>query len=427
MKKKYLFIGILLTLMLFILTGCGKTQQQDTQETGNDTTNVESSGDSSIEKVYIPFSTKCNEAIVKLKNDDNKIYVVNEDGKIVYETEFTDDLKNSSDLNVKYINGYLIYNNNIGLGNTYQKSYVVDLRNNEKIFDNAENIIYKDVTYNGYVLENTQEEGLSGTKYESKIVDKQGNTIWSAENEGADRIHFETICKDLVLYGEKGNNNNVNIINAQTGEVIFEKKYSNQGYSCRNGYVLIQDSIIDGNSGKIIFESDNKIEKLLNDKYYYSDNKIYSFDGNMVKDLSEGKVSDIIYSDGKYYVISETNFYYSLDENFEYEKQPEKISETIYLKPELESYGVTFVKVHWDSKETADSRYILGFDEFKPNEDVTNQAKIINGDFPLTTILDTSSDDLKTRIFAETNGKSAADLIYKLINCKTFEEIKIHK
>ena len=81
-------------------------------------------------------------------------------------------------------------------------------------------------------------------------------------------------------------------------------------------------------------ESNNRKILSLEDGYIYenaddswNDNPGYyikDLDGNILKDISEGGIKEIEYYDGRFYVITNTEYWYVMDKNFNYILEPEK-------------------------------------------------------------------------------------------------------
>ena len=217
-------------------------------------------------------------------------------------------------------------------------NYVKDLRDNSIKVEGTDLIELVDITESGYILEKVTIENLAGEKYESRIVDMQGNVIW--KNEDSKSIeYFQTVIGDYVAYRADRAGGNYYIIDAKTGKSI------DTGFSCIPGYfecIPFGDYLLTGisanNDKYIVIDLKNfkkintnlsHVHKILNDKYVYATPLwgtvgIYTMEGKLAKDLTEGEVEDIFYSNNTYHVISKTGYYYTLNDSFEYVKEPKK-------------------------------------------------------------------------------------------------------
>ena len=421
-----LILSIVLLVSIFTLTGCGPQiggtptgnneaqnggENQQAQETPNN--NIQQ-GTSTVLTVVYGFDDGRTESLIKY-SDDSNYYVINKEGKVVY--TISDEYMDISTSRVKYSNGYLLINTERygASGEETKINYVKDLRDGSTKLEGNETTELIGITESGYVLERVKIEALGGTTYESRIVDLSGNVVWRSE-DNYQVEYFETVVGDIVAYAGSSYSG-YSLINAKTGKTI------DLGFSCVKGYFdcfVFGDYILTGvsanNDDYLIIDINNfkKIEpklshvhKILNDKYIYSTPLwgtvgIYTMQGKLAKDLTEGEVEDMFYHNGTYYVISKTGFFYTMNDKFEYVKQPVKMLEDTYEDIEIGQYITTF---------TVDSTsYYMQTSQFDPSQDLTQTAS--------QGTLDSSNGNVG---FITSNG------LTKLYNLETLQEITIQK
>ena len=129
---------------------------------------------------------------------------------------------------------------------------------------------------------------------------------------------------------------------------------------------------------------------------------IYTMDGELAKDLTEGEVDDIFYYNGTYYVISETGFFYTMNDSFEYVKQPAKMLEDKYLSIDIGQYLTSF------SLDL--TSYYIPTSQFDPSQDLSQIATPGK--------VDSANGNVG---FITANG------VTKLYNLETMQEITIQK
>lgn len=315
-------------------------------------------------------------AIVKIKDDS--VYVINENGKIV--GTLPKDLSS-----VKYKNGYVLVNPN---EEDDGESYVMDNKGNILLPEN-ENIIYKDITDDGYIVQEITEESLAGETTYFAVTDINGNQVLRIEEDDCNDV--EAIGKGLIFKDLRFDDNS--IVNIETKKETFTNDNRGGFEDLGNGFFIYQsysednDYIVDSNSCMIYYFNYINVIKMLNNSYIYgeSDGKpgIYDLDGNLVKDLTEGGVTSIYYANNKYYVISETDYFYTLDNSFNYVDQPQKISLTI---KDITPSGI-IVMVHnevdytdlQDVLNNSTNDYLIKFDDFNVNIDPKSVGNKIDG------------------------------------------------
>lgn len=407
MKKKILSLisVIALLAMLVTFTGCGNNSEEVQQngETNGEQNNGEvvTSNGQKISTIVQAPDEDTGEAVIKLGDDYSKSYVVNSSGEIVYTID-------NQYMGYTYKNGYV-----------YNTQEVVDLSTGEAILTADANTEIKGITKSCFILERVKKEELGGTKYETKVVDKTGKSVWSEEQDRSSLEYFKAVGGDLVVYlPNTFSNVNYTLIDPRTGKTADLGWHSVAGYfQCeRQGdYLLVGISanndkykVVNVNTGNVTDTGLSHVKVIFNDKYVYARPLwgtvgIYSMDGKLVKDLTEGSVEKIAYLNNKYYVQSETGFYYTLNENFEYVTNPIKINDTLYSDIEIRPYGIEF---------TANGqKYYINEADFKPDTDMTSTATLLEG------------------TLSNTTGESAfltAGSEIKLVNLKTLEEIQIH-
>lgn len=448
MKKKILYLATIVVLggLLFVLTGCGEPGYQTYQALAQEKVQVErptieqqqpiqdvsATLSGRISNVITSFTEDNDEAVVRLNGSSMSTeFVINESGNILYTI-------NSS---TEYSNGYTFSST----GGT-----ITDLKTNKEIAKNTTEVTCVGVTKSGYVLQNVEKEELAGKVYKSQIIDTNGRVTWSHENKSSKPEYFKAVKDDYVIYlTNTYSNQKYTIINAKTGKEIETGYCSVAGYfeyKIKGDYLLIgisanndYYSIFNTRTEELTNTKLSHIHKILNDKYVYATPLwgtvgIYDMEGNLVKDLDEGKVKEIYYYNNKYYVISETDFYYTLDETFKYVDEPVKIS-SVYNEIRPTKYGIYFKIGDSDtdyysssstkskkidassvlSDDSSDKQYFIAEDDFKANEDVTSKATLVSG------LID----------FQEEVGESAFARIstgnYCLINLRNAQIININR
>ena len=433
-KILMLILSIVLVLGMFLLTGCGPQQIQDANANPNGVNqggeqnaeqnngglfgqaNQNNGQQTSSEISYIveEFDDGREESLVSFTYDYN-YYVINKEGKVIY--TFSDDTTRFAVSDLKYYNGYILTNRDSYTpeGEETKINYVKDLRDGSIKLQGNETTELIDITESGYVLERVTVEALGGTTYESRIVDLNGNVVWKNEDNYSVE-YFSTIVGDIVAYADSSYSGYI-LINAKTGKTI------DLGFSCVRGYFdcfVMGDYILTGvsanNDDYLIIDIDNfkKIEpklshvhKVLNDKYIYSTPLwgtvgIYTMQGKLAKDLTEGEVEDMFYHNGTYYVISKTGFFYTMDDKFAYVKQPAKMLEDTYENIQIGQYITTF---------TVDgTEYYMQTNQFDPSQDMTQVASQGR--------LECSNGNVG---FINSNG------LIKLYNLETMQEIAIQR
>lgn len=424
-KIAILIAAVMILLSLFTLTGCGMQNpvqmaqegMNQLQSTGTgEQNNGQISSNTQISNVIQPFDEQHEEALVTFTNDTN-YYVINTEGKVVYSFSEPNVPSYASD-SITYANGYILVDREISnYGEEDQRiNYVKDLRDGSTKIEGTELIELVDITESGYVLQRVVVESLGGKTYESRIVDINGNIVWQKE-DGYGIEYFATVLGDYVAYCEDSYSDNYKIIDVKNNKTI------DLGFGCASGYFecipfgnYLLTGISVNNDEYVIVNLNNftktntglsHVHKILNDKYVYATPLwgtvgIYTMDGELAKDLTEGEVEDIFYSNNTYYVISKTGYFYTLNDSFEYVKQPAKMLEDAYTGIDIGPNVTEFTK---DS-----NIYYMPTNQFSPDQDMSTIATQGNLD--------------------EVNGKVSfliQDSNRKLLNLETMQEITIQK
>lgn len=399
-KVKNITILLLVTFLcvtLITLTGCVNNSAQTMQEgmeTPNGTlqTQVQGSiatedsqqGELQVSSIIQEFDENRSEALVSLENDTN-YNVINTEGKIIYSFSKSSLPSHVSTSDLKYYNGYLLVNDESPTSDDEVVSFVKDLRDGSTKIEGTDLIECVDITESGYVLERVKVESLEGETYESRIVDINGNVVWKNEDNWS-VTYFATIVGDYVAYlPNTYSNQNYILINAKTGKTIDLGFHSISKYfDCQvfGDYLLIGSSanndnycVIDLKNFKKINTGLSHVHKILNDKYIYATPLygtigIYTMEGELAKDLTEGKVDDIFYFNDTYYVLSQTGYFYTLNSSFKYVKQPAKMLEDTYSRINIGQYVTSFT-----TKKDITS-YYMPTSQFDPTKDMTQGAQL---------------------------------------------------
>lgn len=370
------------------------------------------------------FSETRDEAII---SGAGGYYVIGENGPLYnFKNEFNADSKIfSSRGKYLFINGED--------RNGHEINMIKDLETGNVIAQGDTSRKYVDVTKDGYCLYKETTKTLQGEVHTVNVADASGNIVWTEEESYVD--DFRVVYDNIILY--EGNVHTV-------GDVLADNKYVfdvTNGKKSQYKTQTVQDIQVQGRNVILVggdrsndvlnmdtFEvvsASYDLYKLLNDKYVcaqplHKDAGIYTFSGEPVKIL-EGGVSNIHYSDGIYYVLSSTNFYYSLNENFEYVKSPTELEEGMHL--EFFDGGAIF----YDSMQ--DIVYLEKYTDFNNNVNYKEDSIVLRGNLAthsvnerFTNYYDAINSNGTCVIFSETGTPI---LKYtKIFNMKTFQEIK---
>lgn len=341
MKKRIFIVGIIFILisMLVILTGCGNNEKNNQEQIAtNNQENNEEKQTITVNAYYIAD----NYAVVEGSNE--KYYIINKDGKVEGELEGVavvsidlmqiNQVKNT--LNEGYFEANTIRENKEDSSGQHA---IFDITG-KRIFRDTDNISYYGVSSAKSIIAKEKIEELSGTTITYKIQDFEGNTLLDNQEKG--EIHYigdgfywveDEETKDY-LYNAK-EKQRVDL-QWQTDEEDFDSMFfEGELFTDKTDEIIVGrgNTYVVNKNGTIrsleicsrVLSNENKLVYYLGDRYG-EENKcgIYDFNGNMLKDLSEGKVKDIWYENGKIFVLSETGFYYVLDENYNYLVEPVK-------------------------------------------------------------------------------------------------------
>lgn len=438
MKKKCLkiFSMALLVVILCTLTGCSDKdvstnpveESQNTSSTellSNSVSNLASSekNDDGIKILSVVQLQDVDTEISLVQLSEKTVSVINERGEVIK----TIDEENSDKLlyqSYAYKNG-VIYKDIDKNEKTQIKDKdikeVIDLDTSKVIVEASDKVTIEGVTTSGYILTINTVENLSGTTYESKVIDKTGNTLWSKEYKYQPSL-FRAVGKDFILYSDSSSEN-ISFVDVNTGKTT-ELEFDNGGLKCeRYGDLLFagvdeNSYAINLNTGEVISIDLNRVQKILNDKYVYATplwgtEGIYTMQGELVKDLSEGGVKEINYKDNIYSIFSQTDFYYTLNDNFEYIVQPTKVHEDYgYLT--FRPYGIEFINNNY--------LYYIKDSDFKADEPLNDLAIKLN----YYSFHNYYKDNVST-IFQEIQDFTTKTSEFSLLDVKTLEKIEIKK
>lgn len=277
MKKKILSLVLIsiLIIMLLILTGCTNNQtNEENQNNGASQEGNKSNQEESIDLEIVAASDEDDLILLRERYTYN-YYITTLSGKIIAK-------------NLKLSNSTFEIQN--GFINAF----------NGKIYDKNGDLVYSSeaattaISKNGYVLEMVTEESMAeGTVKKYRIVDYKTGEILTESKYGIEYLDYE----DYFSYNT---GNNTYVYDAKTKE-----------------------------RGELPF---GKSTELLSMKYRLKYNptrqKIYDFDDNELKDISEGGVREIVCYGDRIFVLTNTDYVYTLDMNFNYVVQPTKITNT---------------------------------------------------------------------------------------------------
>lgn len=409
--KKYVMSFFVIILVLF-LTGCGSSNSDLGLKDDKDKPNPPVAN-KEIVKIVKGYEEGNDEAIVKLEND-NKYYVV--DDKILYSFEEKEENENFFKIRDKYLVVYKI-------SKKERVNYILNLETGKKIYEGTDILEYIDITEDGYVLVKEIKEELSGTTYKYKIVDKNGKETWRDDDSYYNANMFKAIYKNVVVYSDISYNT-FKIIDAVSGK---ETDFGLTGHNSYFEYHVYGDDILMGISAnndkyRIYKVSENTmintklshVKKLLDDKRVYAEPLwetpgIYNYeDQKLLKGFDEGGIVHFAEYNDKYYIISQTNFYYVIDDNYNYVKEPVKLPDDMtYNSVEFKEFGMVI-------KKGAASGTI----NYVTYEDILKEANFLDKKKTVEGNLDGANKEYG---FLGKDGK------YKLVEMKTLKEVKLSK
>lgn len=330
MKKKNLEIGIIVILvsMLFILTGCGK--KEENQNLNEKIEQMNSENKDSQEKTEIAVSKilAISENYAVVTGADNSTYIIDKNG----DKEGT----------IPYNKGYVLINKNgYVIVKTDMKNQTIYDKTGKEILESTEKVQYEfGITDSDLLIRKTLETSFSGNTSKREVIDIKENVKYEIEDEEINTCEYVGNDIFAIVYSN-GVTTNVKFLydvknNQKIEDVQYNLKsdskidtvyvdvmssdYTDWKYKIRrkNNNILELTSSYEMNNNNQIFYLDT-YDKILSDNSYYDGTKkaICGNDGNTIKDLSEGNgASNIGYYDNKYCIQSSTGYYYVLDENF---------------------------------------------------------------------------------------------------------------
>ncbi len=409
--KKYVMSVFILIGILF-LTGCGSSNSDFELGENKDKTNSPVANQE-IVKIVKGYDEGNDEAIVKFEND-NKYYVIED--KILYSFEE----KEGNEKYFKIRDKYLVVDK---VSKDERVNYILNLKTGKKIYEGTDILEYVDITEDGQVLVKETKEELSGTTYIYKIIDENGKETWSDENNYYNVNMFKVIYENVVVYSDISYNT-FKIIDAVSGK---ETDFGLTGHNSYFEYHVYDDEILMGisvNNDKYrIYDVSNNtmintklshVRKLLDDKRVFAEPLwetpgIYNYENQkLLKGFDEGGIVHFAEYDDNYYIVSQTNFYYVIDDNYNYVKQPVKLPDNMtYNSVEFREFGMIIKK----GSVSGTISYVT-YEDILKQDNFLDKKKTVEGN--LVGINNECG-------FLEKDGK------YKLVDIKTLKEIKLSK
>ncbi len=156
------------------------------------------------------------------------------------------------------------------------------------------------------------------------------------------------------------------------------------------------------------------VKKLLDDKRVYAEPLwetpgIYNYeDQKLLKGFDEGGIVHFAEYNDKYYIISQTNFYYVIDDNYNYVKEPVKLPDDMtYNSVEFKEFGMVIKK----GAATGTINYVT-YEDILKEDNFLDKKKTVEGKLDGTN---------KEYGFLGKDGK------YKLVEMNTLKEVKLSK
>lgn len=312
-----------------------------------------------------------------VKGTDGKTYLINEDGQAL--SILNDDIEECI-----YVNGYdlspnlLCYTEKEFAGHEqhFQLYTIRDNNNNNVIFDEDDNIITP-ISKNGFMITFDVVDQLSGITENYKIIDINGNTVCELGEGWFDGVGY--LGDDIFYYHWEGREGSSVLIDAKSKKVLDLSTFQ---YNGNNKNLKLKDCIEFGGvyynkdlSGQYIsFNECSDYTSVIDSGYglpddlplanirFWDKNTIYDFEGNPLKEISDGGILHMIYYDSVYYIISTNNFIYTLDDNFNYITEPKKMERPRFVG--LTNSGVVFNDWHLIDKNLDDIDLSIPTDEY---------------------------------------------------------------
>lgn len=311
-----------------------------------------------------------------VKGTDGKTYLINEDGQAL--SILNDDIEECI-----YVNGYdlspnlLCYTEKEFAGHDQHfQLYTIRDNNNNVIFDEDDNIITP-ISKNGFMITFDVVDQLSGITENYKIIDINGNTVCELGEGWFDGVGY--LGDDIFYYHWEGREGSSVLIDAKSKKVLDLSSFQ---YNGNNKNLKLKDCIEFGGvyynkdlSGQYIsFSECSDYTSVIDSGYglpddlplanirFWNKNTIYDFEGNPLKEISDGGILHMIYYDGVYYIISTNNFIYTLDDNFNYITEPQKMERPRFVG--LTNSGVVFNDWHLIDKNLDDIDLSIPTDEY---------------------------------------------------------------
>lgn len=311
-----------------------------------------------------------------VKGTDGKTYLINEDGQAL--SILNDDIEECI-----YVNGYdlspnlLCYTEKEFAGHDQHfQLYTIRDNNNNVIFDEDDNIITP-ISKNGFMITFDVVDQLSGITENYKIIDINGNTVCELGEGWFDGVGY--LGDDIFYYHWEGREGSSVLIDAKSKKVLDLSSFQ---YNGNNKNLKLKDCIEFGGvyynkdlSGQYIsFSECSDYTSVIDSGYglpddlplanirFWDKNTIYDFEGNPLKEISDGGILHMIYYDGVYYIISTNNFIYTLDDNFNYITEPQKMERPRFVG--LTNSGVVFNDWHLIDKNLDDIDLSIPTDEY---------------------------------------------------------------
>lgn len=214
----------------------------------------------------------------------------------------------------------------------YTNSKVYGENDYNYVFDSKGKEVYKvngaigGVSENGYCITEEDEENMARGKYlQYNIIDlKTGKSVYEKDYDHVQNGFQEFKYSNYKDYFIKEESNSEIAIDAKTLEEY--KNYASNKEYLKNESEELKDLKMPYYNGGTNYSGSNIID--VNKKLLLKKGNIIDFDGNELKDVSEGDVKYISSYGDNIFVVTETGYVYTLDKNYEYKVKPQKISDT---------------------------------------------------------------------------------------------------
>lgn len=299
-----------------------------------------------------------------------------------------------------YIMNNYVYTNNKIYGDS-EFNYVFDSKGKEVYKANGSII---GISESGYCLISEKMDSMaSGENEEYNIVDlKDGKSVYSSKSE---MVYSD--YKDYFIKEE---------LNAMVSGTLIDSKTLEEykDYASNKDYLKEESEELKSFNMPYYNGEKNYLGSTIidvNKKTILKNGKIIDFDGNELKDISEGDVKYICSYDDNIFVVTRTGYVYTLDKKYEYIAKPVKITDTKLPKNILVDANAIEEKINQQLGSSESKFYVTSNGLFyaNPTKGTDNNIKIEitvydDTNFDMIRKFDVEVKDIKKDFICTENG-----------------------